>query len=70
MTPMQVSGFDDFAGKQRDILSFLDENETATLEQMESALGYSQKDIRETLKRLELSEQVRYSEGKWEAIER
>jgi hypothetical protein len=37
---------------------------------MESALGYSQKDIRETLKRLELSEQVRYSEGKWEAIER
>jgi predicted transcriptional regulator len=67
---MQVSGFDDFAGKQRDILSFLDENETATLEQMESALGYSQKDIRETLKRLELSEQVRYSEGKWEAIER
>lgn len=66
---MQVSGFDDFAGKQREILSFLDENEAATLEQMESELGYPKKDIREVLKRLELSEKVRYSEGRWEAIE-
>jgi hypothetical protein len=67
---MQVSGFDDFAGKQREILSFLDENEAVTLEQMESELGYPKKDIREVLKRLELSEQVRYSGGRWEAIER
>lgn len=70
MNQTQPSGFEGIAEKQRQILSFLSENDLATADEMVTELGHSRKDILSALKRLEMSSQVRYSQGKWSAIER
>lgn len=70
MRQPQASGFDDLAGKQEAILSYLEGVGFATLEQIQAELQTSAKNIREALKRLELEKKVRYSQGKWSAIER
>jgi predicted ArsR family transcriptional regulator len=70
MRQPQASGFDDLAGKQEAILSYLERVGFATLEQIQAELQTPVKNIREALKRLELDKKVRYSQGKWNAIER
>lgn len=70
MGQTQPSGFEGIAEKERQIIAFLDENDLATADEMVSELGHCKQDILTALQRLELSKQVRYSGGKWQATDR
>lgn len=70
MKQLQPSGFNDFAGIKASILNLFKENQFLTTEQIQAELDLPKNDVLEALKRLELSNQVRYSRGKWQTTER